>query len=332
MPTLDPPETLPDMVREIAAQWAGPIVIVDDGSNNRTVFDQLKANPRVVILHHKENLGRGEALKTAFRYLLCETTVTGVLIVDGDGGHLVRDVFRVHREAKARPETLILGTEFASKGAPFANAPGNRLTTWVQGMLTELGFKGAKAGLCCLPKSFAETCLSIPASRYEFEIEMLSLAQKLGVAVIEVPIVIHIKRGPVEYFRVTRDSTHAYMVFLRFSFVAVAALCVDVALFALFHYFTDAIFASTYAARFFSGVFNLLCNRSLVFHNRQPKPLMRDTILYVALAICVATASGFGVRSLSEALGWPPVVAKLIVDPCIFLFSFTAQRLLIFRS
>ena len=49
----------------------------------------------VVVLTHALNYGKGRALKTAFNYVLNNyKDVVGVITVDSDGQHLVKDALK----------------------------------------------------------------------------------------------------------------------------------------------------------------------------------------------------------------------------------------------
>ena len=77
IPALDPGRELPGLLARLRPDWAGPVVVVDDGSGRQAqaVFaaaGQLGAT----VLHHGGNRGKGAALKTALRY--CRTAWPGL--------------------------------------------------------------------------------------------------------------------------------------------------------------------------------------------------------------------------------------------------------------
>ena len=111
IPALDPPTDLPDLLRELRkAVDDCRIVLVDDGSSDRSVFESCATVDSVLVLHHAQNQGKGAALKTGFRELLDDCRVSTIITVDADGQHLPADVARVCSAALARPRTLILGS------------------------------------------------------------------------------------------------------------------------------------------------------------------------------------------------------------------------------
>ena len=94
------------------------LVIVDDGSGPayEDLFEEL--SQKAIVLSHKENRGKGAALKTGMSYIekymaYSETVLTSsgaksvsgseavIVTVDADGQHLPDDVLRVARIAAA---------------------------------------------------------------------------------------------------------------------------------------------------------------------------------------------------------------------------------------
>ena len=332
IPAFDPPGTLLGLVEELGARSVGQIVVVNDGSADRSPFRPLEDMEDVTVLHHERNHGKGEALKTGFRRLLENGKVTGIVTVDADGQHLPEDVARVASEAALVPDALVLGARSFGRGVPFKSAVGNKATRFILRLATGLDLKDSQTGLRALPRPVAERCLAIQSARYEFELEMLLLAKRMGIAFKEVDIAtVYLDGNRATHFRPVRDSIHIYLVFLRFMLTSLASFWVDILLFALLHHYSGAILFSTYAARVSSGAFNFFGNRRFVFQDGVRRTLVRDIAAYASLAIAIATASGLAVRALSQWTGWTPALVKIGVDPCLFFVSFAVQRYVIFR-
>ncbi len=272
-------------------------------------------------------------MKTGFRYLLSNNAITHIVTVDSDGQHLLKDVVQIFDTVKSYPNTFILGTRNFEEDIPFKSAMGNKLTKIMLRSIAGIDLKDTQTGLRALPRKLAEQSLSITSARYRFEIEIILLAKQLNFSFHETDIsTVYIDGNRMSHFRPIRDSIDIYTVFFRFSAASFGSFGVDVSLFAfLYHYSNDVLF-STYIARILSGSFNFLCNRHFVFRRKYRRDLFQDAIAYLILAFLIATASGIGVRILSEWFDCTPVVVKLVVEPILFLASFSAQRCLIFKS
>ena len=331
IPALDPPASLLTLVAELRQLGAGPLVVVNDGSTASSVFAALEALDGVTVLYHERNRGKGDALKTGFRHLLADATVTGIMTVDADGQHLAADVRTLRKVAMHDPAALILGTRDFDGEVPFRSALGNRITRSVLVLTTGLRLRDTQTGLRVLPRHLVQQSLSLASGGYAFEFEILFLARKLELPIRQVPIsTVYIEGNRESHFRPFRDSLQIYSVFLRFLFVSISSFCVDVVLFALLHWISDSIFFSTYAARVASGTFNFMGNRRFVFLVRGRNAMARDILAYITLAFLISTASGIAVTTFSQWLDWIPTIVKIWVDPCLFIISFAVQRFIIF--
>ena len=83
--------TLRDVVERAAAQPCSGVVVVDDGCTDCNVAESLNGLP-VVILRHEKNLGKGEALKTAVKYLADRKDCRWMITLDADGQHAPEDI------------------------------------------------------------------------------------------------------------------------------------------------------------------------------------------------------------------------------------------------
>ena len=59
IPAFDPPGTLLGLVEELGARSMGQIVVVNDGSADRSPFRPLEDMEGVTVLHHERNHGKG---------------------------------------------------------------------------------------------------------------------------------------------------------------------------------------------------------------------------------------------------------------------------------
>lgn len=89
IPVYNNVSTISSVIHDVQ-QYAGNVVVVDDGSTDGT-FSVCSKLPSLVVLHHEVNRGKGAALRTAFRYAL-DNRFTHAITVDADGQHLAKDI------------------------------------------------------------------------------------------------------------------------------------------------------------------------------------------------------------------------------------------------
>ncbi len=203
------------------------IVVVDDGSGAEyeSIFDQLK-NIGVIVLHHDKNLGKGRALKTAFNYCLNNfDDVVGVVTADDDGQHLQKDVLRVIEALKQtiivvpNKNNLILGARQLDKKVPLRSKFGNFITRNIFYLVTGQKLSDTQTGLRGIPFVFLQNLLNIKGDRYEYEMNVLLSAKKLGMKIIQIPIsTVYIKGNKSSHFNPIKDSFKIYSSIIKFIF------------------------------------------------------------------------------------------------------------------
>src|SRR3954465_14658197 len=95
-----------DVVRRTLKQLVN-VVVVDDGSSDATADGARKAGADVIV--HEQNRGKGESIKTGFRYWL-DHGATYVIVLDGDGQHLPEEIERFLAAAASGIGKLLVGT------------------------------------------------------------------------------------------------------------------------------------------------------------------------------------------------------------------------------
>jgi glycosyltransferase involved in cell wall biosynthesis len=93
IPAYVPEASLPQTVAAVLGRPFRAVVVVNDGSPAccEALFDTLRAMPRVHVLAHAENLGKGASLKTGLGFIAGALPgCAGVVTADADGQHSPR--------------------------------------------------------------------------------------------------------------------------------------------------------------------------------------------------------------------------------------------------
>ena len=125
-----------------------PCLVVDDGSNSESLGqlkDLLQAYPRIELVEHVRNRGKGAAMMTAAT-MARSFGHTHMLQIDADGQHDVNDVPSFIEDSKANPAAIISGAPQFDDSAPKARVYGRKVTDfWVA---LETGSLQIKDSLC----------------------------------------------------------------------------------------------------------------------------------------------------------------------------------------
>jgi glycosyltransferase involved in cell wall biosynthesis len=324
---------LTPMLRELSEAGFGAMIIVDDGisATDQPVFAALQQIPRVHLLRHAINLGKGRALKTGINFFLDKLTgFSGLITADADGQHAVSDIVRVAEALGTRPQTAVLGCRSFSGDVPLRSRLGNKLTRIVFHFFSGHRVTDTQTGLRAFSSALLPELLALPGERYEYEMTVLAHLSAKGIYPVEVPIqTIYIDGNRSSSFQPLRDSMRIYFVLLRFFASSLISAGLDLVFFTFAFWLTHNILTAMIAGRL-SSLVNFALNRKLVFHSH--RSVASTLWRYYLLAILLAAISYGGIRGLSEGFGWNVVLTKILVESVLFLLSFSAQRLLVFGN
>lgn len=334
IPAYQPGEALLTLVREILTQNSKQnIIIVDDGSAEatKTIFDKLRTLPNVIVLQHAINLGKGQALKTAFNYYLLnyDTTSVGVVTADADGQHSSKDIEIICQELKNDRTTLVLGSRSLNKNVPLRSRFGNTLTRKIFHLLMRKPVHDTQTGLRGIPRFILPELLQINATRYEYELDMLIRIIRKKIAIKEIPIeTIYIDDNKSSHFNPILDSLKVYFVFIRYIAGSISSAVVDFVGFVILNLLTHQLFFSIAGARVISGTFNFFICKKMIFKSGGHFSL--EAVKYLLLAIFSLGLSYILVLGLSKDYGVNLYLSKIIADISVFLINFTIQKVIIF--
>ncbi len=87
IPLFNEEETIEAVIAEIRAFYPGDILVVDDGSGDRSVaIVKAFADPKIFILSHEKNMGYGRSLIDAFEFAV-RRDYKALVTIDGDWQH-----------------------------------------------------------------------------------------------------------------------------------------------------------------------------------------------------------------------------------------------------
>ena len=213
IPSLNPDEKLIKLVNNLRSDY-DKIIVVNDGSGSDKIFKRIQDIKECIVLTHEVNLGKGEALKTAFKYYKENLfkKYLGVVTVDSDGQHLPEDTIKMSKLLE-KEDKFILGTRlFNTKSTPLRNKLGNRITSRVFKWIYKVYIKDTQTGLRCIPNRLIDEMINIPGSRFEYELNMLIKLVKQKEEIIEYNIkTVYLKNSNKKsHFKVIGDSIKIY--------------------------------------------------------------------------------------------------------------------------
>ena len=219
IPSLNPDANLIKLVSELINNNFNRIIIVNDGTKDKTIFNKIQEKDEVVLLTHDVNKGKGAALKTAFTYYKDKLIkkYKGVICLDSDGQHLVSDAINVGN-IMVKENKFTLGTRlFNTKETPLRNKTGNRITSRVFKKFYGVYIKDTQTGLRAIPNRLIDLHLNTSGDRFEYEMNTLIDLVKNGEKINEVDIktVYLPNSNKKSNFKVVEDSWKIYKLMFK---------------------------------------------------------------------------------------------------------------------
>lgn len=187
VPALNEERTIAEVVeRLLALPLSKQIIVIDDGSDDRTPEILVGYKEQVLVLRNARRGGKGAAIRKA----LPHATGKAVIIQDADleyAPEQIPDVVRPILEGRAN---IVYGTRFAA-GMPHGMALPNKIVNWLLAWAVRLLYFRRITDEATCYKAFRKEVLdrmNLECVRFEFCPEVTAKACRLGERIVEVPI------------------------------------------------------------------------------------------------------------------------------------------------
>lgn len=345
LPSLDPDEKFSGVVKGLVDSGFENIVIVDDGSDeeHQKYFAEAEKNPQCHIIHHGVNKGKGCGLKTAFRYVLDNIPeAEGVVTIDGDGQHLLKDIIACGELMLEKQDKVIMGCrDFTQPGVPPRSVAGNKTTSRLFRICYGIKLSDTQTGLRAIPREYLDCFCGIAGERFEYETNMLLNMKRMGIEFIEQPIeTVYDPDDYSSHYDAVKDSWRIFKVMFKFLMSSLGSTLIDLGLFYLIMRFFGAAMgkyaelASTVIARVFSSFANFNTNNKVVFGNKGKygRALLRYYCLCIPQMLVSAGLVTLINGLLSNSAPFIATLIKFAVDTCLFFISYHIQREWVFSQ
>lgn len=163
----------------------GDIVVIDDGSKDDTSAIAQRAG--AVVLKHERNRGKGEALKTGFKYAQ-KKNYDALFTIDADLQHDPSSIRDFLQKANRNFSGIIIGTrDIHLKKMPFARWLSNNLTSMILSILSGQTIRDSQSGYRLISTQVLKK-VKLKAKKYDLESEILVKAGRKGFKIDAVPI------------------------------------------------------------------------------------------------------------------------------------------------
>jgi len=166
------------------------VIVVDDGSTDRTLEIAKKAGVRV--LHHKSNRGYGASLKTGIH----AAKGAFILTMDSDGQHRMEDITKLCNESTNEdPPTCVIGQRMAILHSSLWRMPGKWFLRWQAQFLTQKKIPDLNSGLRLMKRDILVKYMRLCPQGFSFSTTITMAFLSRGYAVDFMPIEVEKRTG-----------------------------------------------------------------------------------------------------------------------------------------
>jgi dolichyl-phosphate beta-glucosyltransferase len=200
------------------------IIVVDDGSKDKggEIFEDFsKKYPKVKILRHRTNLGKGATVKTG----ILEAKGDYIFFSDADLSTPIEEIEKLLRGVKEEGYDIAIGSRGLPDSKILVPQPWyrqciGRFFPWLVRFIVFQDIKDTQCGFKLFKKDVARELFSLQRiTGFSFDVEILYLAKKRGYRVKEIPVVW--SDSPGSKVRILRDSFLMLKDLLRIRFIHV---------------------------------------------------------------------------------------------------------------
>jgi glycosyltransferase involved in cell wall biosynthesis len=166
------------------------IIIINDCSTDGSLSiarDLANKDPKIKVMHHDKNHGKGAALQTGFT----QTTGDFIAIQDADLEYDPNDILRLLEPLVNNEADVVFGSRFLPHGPHrvlyFWHSLGNRFLTLISNMFTNLNLTDMEVCYKIFRREVLQN-INLEEKRFGFEPEITAKVARLGCRIYEVGI------------------------------------------------------------------------------------------------------------------------------------------------
>lgn len=321
------------------------LIVVDDCSKDRSLEvarELQKRVPRMTVLHHEKNQGKGAALRTG----IAKATGDFVAIQDADLEYDPMDLKRLLVPLVKGEADVVLGSRFLSGGYHrvlyYWHSLGNHFLTTMSNMLTDLNLTDMETCYKVFRREVIQS-IKIEENRFGFEPEVVAKIAQMRLRIYEMGISyrgrtyaegkkIGMKDGWRALYCIMKYNLPKAPVPVQFLFYLLVggfSALVNMAVFLALIGTGIAVQVSALSAFVIAAAVNYVLSISLIFRHQAKWKTGQEIAVFILLVAAIGAFDMYATKGMIE-VGMAPWLAKAFATAMGLILNFAGRRYLVF--
>ena len=202
IPAFNAEKTISELISQLSSLNQPPenIIVVDDGSQDRTV--QICENHNVRVIRNVENRGKGYVLKIGFKAFLEEASKEYLVCLDADLQHPVSSIPDFLKVVDEKKSKFIVGVrKDRLQSMPPHRVVSNLLTSRIISWFSDQEIKDSQCGFRLIHRDVLEK-IELTENGYQLESEMLLESVRAGFLIdwVSIPTIYSDEKSYIGHF------------------------------------------------------------------------------------------------------------------------------------
>ena len=174
-------------VKEVVSntlKYVNNVIVINDGSKDNTLNELKKT--KAIILNHEINKGKGEALKTGFKYCL-DNKYDSIILLDADGQHDPSEIPKLINKLNEGYDIVVGARKRKGTNMKLVRRASNFLSSSIISLILKQKISDTQSGYRIIRSNILKN-IELTLSKYDLESEILIKAAKKGYKIGNVEI------------------------------------------------------------------------------------------------------------------------------------------------
>ncbi|MEM5801819.1 MAG: glycosyltransferase family 2 protein [Candidatus Aenigmatarchaeota archaeon] len=192
VPAFNEEENIEKVIKLLKNLFYMDVVVVDDGSKDRTA--EIARKSGAIVLKHKINKGKGEALRTGLNYILKKHNANYVVLIDADMQYHPKESVKLLKLLEKNDADIVMGYRNWKSIPYFRHRLGNFFWRSLFNLLFGTKFKDTNCGFMAMNRIAIKKIKNNIHGGYIIENSILASALKNKLKVMQVPVSVKYKK------------------------------------------------------------------------------------------------------------------------------------------